>query len=117
MNDSELLKAKLWSELTEISHKSALNVKDLELAHILTDTIKNIDKISALENGEYPVNSIAPASIPQRAVSYNSDSDFSKLVCGKDSEKVWKVMEELVESLSVLLPNLYTTVCEKFRNI
>lgn len=43
------LKEKLMDELEEISRKPEMGAGDLELAHKLTDTIKNIDKICALE--------------------------------------------------------------------
>lgn len=43
------LKEKLVDELEEISRKPEMGAGDLELAHKLTDTIKNIDKICALE--------------------------------------------------------------------
>ena len=43
------LKENLWKELDKIDRKEDLNPGDLELAHKLTDTIKNIDKICALE--------------------------------------------------------------------
>ena len=49
----EKLKEKLWEELEEISEKPELGAGDLELVHKLTDTIKNIDKICMLEDGEY----------------------------------------------------------------
>lgn len=45
----EKLKEKLWKELDEISDKPDLSAGDLETAHKLTDTIKNIDKICMLE--------------------------------------------------------------------
>lgn len=45
----EKLKEKLWTELEEISRKPEMGAGDLELAHKLTDTIKNIDKICMLE--------------------------------------------------------------------
>lgn len=47
----ENLKRKLWEELEEIDRKSEIGPGDLELAHKLTDTIKNIEKICALEDG------------------------------------------------------------------
>ena len=47
------LKDKLWDELEELDRKEKLSTGDLELAHKLTDTIKNIDKICALEDGGY----------------------------------------------------------------
>ena len=43
------LKENLWKELDKIDRKEDLNPGDLELAHKLTDTIKNIDKICMLE--------------------------------------------------------------------
>ena len=49
----ENLKKKLWEELDEIDRKDEIGPGDLELAHKLTDTIKNIDKICALEEGGY----------------------------------------------------------------
>lgn len=45
----EKLKEKLWKELDEIADKPDLSAGDLEAAHKLTDTIKNIDKICMLE--------------------------------------------------------------------
>lgn len=47
----EKLKEKLWEALEEIARKPELKTGDLDLAHKLTDTIKNIDKICALEVG------------------------------------------------------------------
>lgn len=46
------LKNKLHDELDEISRKPELGAGDLEIIHKLTDTIKNIDKIRMLEDGD-----------------------------------------------------------------
>lgn len=43
------LKDKLWEELDELAEKRDMGAGDLELAHKLTDTIKNINKICMLE--------------------------------------------------------------------
>ena len=43
------LKDKLQDDLDEIARKHEMGAGDLELVHKLTDTIKNIDKICALE--------------------------------------------------------------------
>lgn len=45
------LKEKLCAELDEIGRKEELSLGDLELAHKLTDTIKNINKIEMQESG------------------------------------------------------------------
>ena len=47
------LKEKLWDELAELAEKREMGAGDLEVIHKITDTIKNIDKICALEEGGY----------------------------------------------------------------
>lgn len=49
MKEMYELKEKLQDELDEIARKPELSAGDLEHAHKLTDTIKNIDKICMLE--------------------------------------------------------------------
>lgn len=46
------LKEKLWAELEELADKREMGAGDLEVVHKITDTIKNIDKICMLEDGE-----------------------------------------------------------------
>ena len=46
------LKEKLCDELEEIARKPEMSAGDLEAAHKLTDTIKNIDKIEMLEEDD-----------------------------------------------------------------
>ena len=47
------LKEKLCRKLEEVARKPEMGAGDLELIHKLTDTIKNIDKIDALEDDGY----------------------------------------------------------------
>ena len=54
MKALEELREKLCDELEEVAHGSDMKPGDLELAHKLTDTIKNIDKICIMdETGGY----------------------------------------------------------------
>lgn len=46
------IKEMLMEELKEFEKKSDLKAGDLETIHKLTDTVKNIDKIEMLEDGE-----------------------------------------------------------------
>ena len=46
------LKEKLWAELDELAEKREMGAGDLEVVHKITDTIKNIDKICMLEDGD-----------------------------------------------------------------
>lgn len=49
MKSMDDLRDKLCVELDEIARKPDMGAGDLEIAHKLTDTIKNIDKIKCLE--------------------------------------------------------------------
>lgn len=61
------LKEKFEIELEELARKGELGAGDLELAHKLTDTIKNIDKICALEeDGGYSGDSYSRGSSYRR---------------------------------------------------
>ena len=48
----EKLKKMLCKELDEYAMKNKLTAGDLEMVHKLTDTVKNLDKISMLEESE-----------------------------------------------------------------
>lgn len=61
------LRDMLCKELDEISRKGELGAGDLEIAHKLTDTIKNIDKIEMMEDDGY-----------SRDGDYSSDGDYSR---------------------------------------
>ena len=47
------LRNMLCDELDELARKGDLGAGDLEIAHKLTDTIKNIDKIEMMEDAGY----------------------------------------------------------------
>ena len=47
------LRNMLCEELDELARKGELGAGDLEIAHKLTDTIKNIDKIEMMEDDGY----------------------------------------------------------------
>ena len=66
-------KEKFEMELEELARKGELGAGDLELAHKLTDTIKNIDKICALEeDGGY-----SEAGDWEGRGSYNRGSSYA----------------------------------------
>ena len=67
------LKDKLQDELDEIARKPEMSAGDLETVHKLTDTIKNIDKICALEeDGGY-----SEAGDREGRGSYNRGSSYA----------------------------------------
>lgn len=63
------LRNMLCDELDELARKGDLGAGDLEIAHKLTDTIKNIDKIEMLEDD-----------------GYSRDSDYSQHRYSRDGD-------------------------------
>ena len=49
---SEKLKKKACSELEDYASRNKLSVQEWQLIHMLTDTVKNLDKIEMLEESE-----------------------------------------------------------------
>ena len=50
-------------------------------------------------------------------VETNGDSEFLKVVNGRKAERVWKLMDELVEAVKILHPRMYTTFIDKVQDI
>lgn len=58
-------------------------------------------------------SSAAPA--PVSTIPHISDSDFSKIIEGKDQGKVWPIIDELVSTIAVMHPKLYDAVTQKLQ--
>lgn len=52
---------------------------------------------------------------PPPVETYQSDSEFSQAIQGKDTNDVLKLMDELVTTLSVVNPRLYASVMRRLR--
>ena len=50
-------------------------------------------------------------------VETNGDSEFLKAVYGRKAERVWKLMDELVEAVKILHPRMYTTFIDKVQDL
>lgn len=51
----------------------------------------------------------------ENTVDYNSDKEFFQIANGMDADKVWKVVDELMETLQVINPRLYAGVIRKLQ--
>lgn len=58
-----------------------------------------------------------PMSTLQGTVLYNSESDFAKKIYGMDYEQLLPVIDELMDTLSILNPSLYNGVMRKISDI
>ena len=61
--------------------------------------------------------SAPPIEQVETYIETTGDSEFLKAVDGRKSDKVWKLMDELVEAVKILHPRMYTTFIEKIQGL
>jgi hypothetical protein len=61
--------------------------------------------------------SAPPMEQVETYVETNGDSEFLKAVDGRKAERVWKLMDELVEAVKILHPRMYTTFIDKVQDL
>lgn len=61
--------------------------------------------------------SASPMEQVEIYVETNGDSEFLKVVNGRKADKVWKLMDELVEAVKILHPRMYTTFIDKVQDL
>lgn len=100
-----------------------------------------IDAIDQIENGKHSIQNCEKLAAiytvldhlygakPQMDFGYSNDnkiepeiglygkSEFLELIAGKPAEKVWLLMDELVEALQVLNPRLMNNFFDKLNNL
>ena len=61
----------------------------------------------------------APQTIEQVEiyVETNGDSEFLKVVNGRKAERVWPLINELVEAVKILHPRMYSTFIDKVQDL
>lgn len=50
-------------------------------------------------------------------VETNGDSEFLKAVDGRKADRAWRLMNELVEAVRILHPNMYTSFIDKILDL
>ena len=65
-------------------------------------------------NNMVPSYSYAPEPSEK---SYDSGSEFSDAIRGKDRAKVFSVMDELMDAVAVLMPKLYAATMERLKDL
>ena len=61
--------------------------------------------------------SAPPMERVETIIETNGDSEFLKAVDGRKSERVWKLIDELVEAVKILHPRMYTTFIDKVQDL
>lgn len=64
-----------------------------------------------------PVYSMLPAPatpiVNTNIIDYSGDSEFAKTIHGRNAAEIWEVMDELMQTLQLIEPRLYTSVMQK----
>ena len=58
-----------------------------------------------------------PVEPAETYIETRGDSEFLKAVDGRKADKVWKLMDELVEAVKILHPRMYTTFIDKVQDL
>lgn len=57
----------------------------------------------------------APPENVQPEIFYGSDTEFGKLITGRDPEELWPIIDELVSAVQVFNPRLYASFLDKLQ--
>ena len=115
------LKDKIHAELDETARKPELSARDFEYVHMLTDTIKNIDKICMLEDdqhsqaGEWTAHGNSYASRGMHYVRGHYSRDDESMA-SRDSRKRYSYDEGTDRFLDELEEMLRNTSNEKVKS-
>lgn len=61
--------------------------------------------------------SAPPIEQVEKYIETSGDSEFLKAVDGRKAERVWKLIDELVEAVKILHPRMYTTFIDKVQDL
>ena len=61
--------------------------------------------------------SAPPMEQVEKYIETTGDSEFLKAVDGRRADKVWKLIDELVEAVKILHPRMYTTFIDKVQDL
>ena len=61
--------------------------------------------------------SAPPMEQVETYIETTGDSEFLKAVDGRKADKVWKLIDELVEAVKILHPRMYTTFIDKVQDL
>lgn len=79
--------------------------------------IKNelFGKSEQFENGASYAAAPTVIDTGERFIDYQKDTELSKLIDGKEAYPVWEVMDELMQTLKMIMPPLYSGTMQKIR--
>lgn len=87
-------------------------------------SIQNCEKLAAiyvvldhLYGEDKPMIQVSHDNKIESEVGYYGSSDFLKTIAGKSAKDAWRLMDELVEAITVFNPRLMNSFFEKLNNL
>lgn len=83
--------------------------------YTILNQMKEREKMNTERPVEIPSYSFASSEPTPGSVEYESDSEFGKVIHGKDQKDVLEVMDELMTTLKEMIPRLYHGVMDRLQ--
>lgn len=100
IREEELLEA--IAECQGERNPNANTCRNLAAYYTILDHVRSVEAIKEVPTYSY-------------AAEYEGESEFAKLTKGKSTVEILELMDELMDTLSVLNPRLYDSVIQKLR--
>ena len=83
---------------------------------IRNEMFGNPEQVAVAKNA---IPSYSYADAPEKPVDtrieYDGDTDFSRAINGKKADEIWEIMDELMSTIQILIPKLYTQVMDRLK--
>ena len=109
-----LERRELDERIAEIKNKrdqTVGEIRDLAAFIIARDDLGKEEAV-----GSYGDAAPATAAIVETVIGDYGDSEFLQLIAGKDSDHVWAVLSEAMETLKVMQPRFYAGILRRIQN-
>ena len=90
-------------------------IQECEDAPVSFDNAHKLATLYNLYDRQYSEKIPITETYIEEVIGYYGNTDFYKLIDGKQAESVWQVMNELMETLEVINPRLYEAVLRKLK--
>lgn len=87
-------------------------IKEVEA---MPDTYSKAEKLATFYTLRDALQPEPYRAAPVEKISYVSESDFAQAVAGRDPEEVMPIIDELMDTISIINPRLYNGVMDRLK--
>ena len=101
----------------EFDESSYSNYAKLASLYVIRDKMQEEERGDGGRYVGYYSGAPAPVTAEPATVGEYGDSEFLLAVAGKDPEKAWSVVDELMDTLAMVNSKVYNSVMQKIKRI